>query len=72
MITTFEYKGKVFDKCVTNDHKYKYQVFLTELKVYSKIISDIELIDTEEYTFKLFMFHDESRLKKIIRIELIQ
>ena len=65
------YKGKVFDKYVTIDNKYKYQVFLTELKAYSKIMSDIELVDTEEYTFKLFMFHDESRLKKKIRIELM-
>ena len=65
------YKGKVFDKYITTDNKYKYQVFLTELKVYSKIISNTELLDTEEYTFKLFIFHDESRLKKKIRIELL-
>jgi exoribonuclease R len=65
------YKGKIFDKCNTKDNKYKYQVFLTELNAYSKIIHDTELSDSEEYTFKLFIFHDESRLKKKIRIELL-
>jgi len=65
------HKGKVFDKFITQDNKYKYQVFLSDLNAYSKIISENELIDTDEYTFKLFMFNDESTLKKKIRIELM-
>ena len=65
------YKGSIFDKEITIDNKYKYQVYLNELNVYSKIISNTELIETEEYTFKLYIFQNESSLKKKIKLELV-
>jgi exoribonuclease R len=65
------YKGSIFDKEITVDNKYKYQVYLNELNVYSKIISNIELIETEDYTFKLYVFQNESSLKKKIKLELV-
>jgi exoribonuclease R len=65
------YKGTIFDKEITHDNKYKYQVYLNNLKVYSKIIHNTELLETEEYTFKLYVFQNEISLKKKIKLEII-
>jgi exoribonuclease R len=65
------YKGKIFDKImINNKYKYNYQVFLTDLKVYCKLLCDTDLNELDEYNFKLFIFNDESQLKKKIKIEL--
>ena len=65
------YKGKIFDKIIINNkYKYNYQVFLTDLKVYCKLLCDTDLNELDEYNFKLFIFNDESQLKKKIKIEL--
>ena len=65
------YKGKIFDKIIINNkYKYNYQVFLIDLNVYCKLLCDNDLNELNEYNFKLFIFNDESQLKKKIKIEL--
>ena len=66
------YKGKIFDKIIINNkYKYNYQVFLIDLNVYCKLLCDTDLNESDEYNFKLFIFNDESQLKKKIKIELL-
>ena len=66
------YKGKIFDKIIINNkYKYNYQVFLIDLNVYCKLLCDTDLNESDEYHFKLFIFNDESQLKKKIKIELL-
>ena len=64
------YKGKVFDKKMLNN-KYKYQVYIKELNVYSKIYSIDELDEKIEYTFKLYVFQNEGTIKNKINLDII-
>lgn len=64
------YKGKIFDKMLLHN-KYKYQVYIPELNVYSKIYSMEELDDQIEYNFKLFVFQNEGSFKNKIKLDII-
>ena len=50
---------------------YKYQVYLPEINVYSKIYYDKELDEKIEYTFKLYVFQNEGTFKNKIKLDLI-
>jgi hypothetical protein len=65
------YKGYVYDKIVRSDMKYKYQVYLYELNlIYDLTIID-ELTEGSDYSFKLYVFHDESKLRNKVKIQLM-
>jgi exoribonuclease R len=64
------YKGKVFDKIIIKN-MFKYQVYIQELKIYSKIYCDKELDENLEYNFKIFVFQTESNLKNKIKLDII-
>jgi len=66
-----EYEGYVFDKIVRNDGLYQYIVYLTELKIVSRITLRTELEDYSKNTFKIFIFQDESAIKKKIRLSIM-
>jgi len=64
------YTGYVFDKIVRNDGLFQYVVYLPELKMASRVTfrENIENYDLREY--KLYVFHDEEKFKKKIRLQL--
>ena len=64
------YKGTLFDK-IPIKNTYKYQVYLPEINVYSKIYYDKELDEKIEYTFKLYVFQNEGTFKNKIKLDLI-
>jgi exoribonuclease R len=64
------YLGNIFDKIKINN-KYKYQVYLPELNVYSKFYYHIELDEKISYMFKLFIFHNEGSFKNKIKLDII-
>ena len=64
------YKGNIFDKVILKN-KYKYQVYISELNVYSKIYSIDELDEKIEYTFKLFVFQNEGSFKNKIKLDIM-
>ena len=64
------YKGNIFDKGILKN-KYKYQVYIPDLNVYSKIYSMDELDETIEYTFKLYVFQNEGSFKNKIKLDII-
>ena len=66
------YTGYLFDKITRNDGLYQYVVYLPEIKLVSKITlrDDYQNFGTKQ--FKLYLFHDEEKFKKKIRIQLIQ
>jgi hypothetical protein len=66
------YKGQIFDKMKYKELKFKYQVFINELNIYSSVISEIELFENNLYEFKIFIFHDESQLKHKIKLTLFK
>ena len=66
-----EYTGYIFDKIYRNDNLYQYIVFLPELKLSSRITLRENYENYEIKKFKLFLFHNEEKFKKKIRIQII-
>jgi exoribonuclease R len=65
-----EYDGYCFDEKELNADLYKYNVYLPELRIISVVICrKLEQYSKEKY--KLFMFHNEDKMKKKIRIHLV-
>jgi len=66
-----EYDGYMFDKINKNDGLYQYNVFLPELKLSSKITVMNNFDNFESSKFKLFLFNNEERFKRKIRLHLL-
>jgi len=66
-----KYNGYVFDKIVRNDGLYQYIIFLPDLKMNSRITIRENIENYEKRKFQLFLFHDEEKFKKKIRLQLI-
>jgi exoribonuclease R len=64
------YDGYVFDKIIRNDGLYQYIVFLPELKMTSRITIREDIENYAKKKFKLFLFNNEERFKKKIRLQL--
>ena len=50
---------------------FQYVIYLPELKITSKIVSRIDMEEYSKQNYKLYIFQDEDKLKKKIRIQLI-
>jgi exoribonuclease R len=66
-----EYDGYLFDKIYRNDGLYQYVVFLPELKLSSRITWREDVDNFISKKFKLFIFNDEEKFKKKIRLHLL-
>jgi len=67
-----KYDGYPFDKLERNDGLFQYIIYLPELKLVSRITSRINMNNFEKQKFKLFLFHNEDRFKKKIRLQLLE
>jgi hypothetical protein len=65
------YEGYTFDKIIRNDGLYQYVVYIPELKMVSRITERENIEDYEKHEFKLYLFHDEEKFKKKIRLQKI-
>jgi exoribonuclease R len=65
------YEGYTFDKIMRNDGLYQYVVYIPELKMVSRITERENIEDYEKHEFKLYLFHDEEKFKKKIRLQRI-
>jgi exoribonuclease R len=66
-----EYEGYVFDKINKNDGLYQYVVFLPQLKMSSRITLRDDHNNFINKKFKLFLFNDEEKFKRKIRLHLL-
>jgi len=66
-----EYDGYVFDKINRNDGLYQYIVYLPELKLSSRITLRDNFENFENKKFKLYLFDDEEKFKRKIRLHMI-
>ena len=64
------YDGYCFDKLERNDGLFQYIVFLPELKITSRITLRDNLENYERRKYKLFVFTNEDKMKKKIRLQL--
>ena len=66
-----EYDGYLFDKLNRNDGLYQYIVFLPELKLSTRLTLRDNVENFENKKFKLFLFNDEEKFKRKIRLQLL-
>lgn len=66
-----EYNGYLFDKLNRNDGLYQYIVFLPDLKLSSRVTMRENYDNFSCKKFKLFLFNDEEKFKKKIRLNLV-
>jgi len=66
-----EYDGYLFDKISRNDGLFQLVVFLPELKLSSRITTRENVDNFECKKFKLFLFNDEEKFKKKIRLHMV-
>ena len=71
-IKNIEYQGYLFDKVERDDGLFQYIVYLPQLKIVSKIISRENKNNYENCLFQIYLFEDEEKIKKKIRLHLIQ
>jgi exoribonuclease R len=70
-IMTRHYKCVVFDKLSRNDGSIMYMVYLEELKLLTRYKTFNELTNYSDHLFEIFLFEDEDKVKKKIRIQII-
>jgi exoribonuclease R len=67
-----EYVGYLFDKIYRNDGLYQYVVFLPELKLSSRITLRDDFSNFDSKQFKLYLFNDEVKFKRKIRLQILE
>ena len=65
------YDGYCFDKLERNDGLYQYIVFLPELRITSRVTLRENLDNYSKRQYKLFVFNNEDKMKKKIRLQLV-
>jgi exoribonuclease R len=65
------YKGVVFDKVTRENGYVNYMVYLKELKLLSRVNIMVDMDNFVEKTFKIYLFEDEDKTKKKIRLQLV-
>lgn len=66
-----EYDGYLFDKITKNNGLFQYIVFLPDLKMSSRITSREDYANYTNKHFKLFVFNNEEKFKRKIRLHII-
>jgi hypothetical protein len=66
-----EYNGYLFDKISRNDGLYQFIVFLPELKLSSRITMRENHNNFDCKKFKLYLFNDEEKFKRKIRLNML-
>jgi exoribonuclease R len=66
-----EYDGYVFDKVIRADGLFQFIVFLPALKLSSRITTRENIANYERKKFKLFLFNDEEKFKRKIRMQML-
>ena len=65
------YDGYCFDKIERNDGLFQYIVYLPQLKMATRITLRDNLENYQSRKYKLFIFHDEEKFKRKIRLQLL-
>jgi exoribonuclease R len=66
------YDGYCFDKLIRNDGLYQFIVFLPELRLTSRITLRDNLDNYTKRQYKLYLFNDEEKFKRKIRLQIIE
>ena len=64
------HEGYVFDKIERNDGLFQYIVYLHKLKILSRVTLRINIANYNVERFKIYIFNDETTLKRKIRLHI--
>ena len=65
------YDGYCFDKIVRNDGLCQIMVYLPEIKLTSRIVVRDNINNYDKRVFQLYLFHNEEKFKKKIRLNMV-
>ncbi len=65
-----EYESYLFDKINRNDALFQYIVYIPELKMTSRVTIRDDIPNYSKRNIRIFIFYDEDRLKKKIRLKI--
>ena len=66
-----EYKGVVLEKTKRENGLFCYTVYLEDLKMVSRTLTKKDLVELSIQTFRIFLFEDEDKIQKKIRLQMI-
>ena len=66
-----EYEGVIFSKEIISNGKLTYMVYLEKIKLLSKITTSNDLLNYSKQNFKIYLFEDEDKVRKKIRLQII-
>jgi len=66
-----QYDGFLFDKMERNDGLFQYMVYLPEIRMTNRLVSQFSYENYSKHLFKIYTFLDEDRLKQKVRIDII-
>jgi exoribonuclease R len=66
-----EHEGIVFDKIIKNDGSINYMIYLEKIKLLSRINTHSDISNYTVCKCKMYLFEDEDKLKKKIRVQII-
>jgi len=66
-----EHEGIVFDKIMKNDGSINYMIYLEKLKLLSRINTHNEIPNYTVCKCKMYLFEDEDKVKKKIRVQIV-
>jgi len=66
-----EYKGVVFDKIIKNDGSINYMAYLEDLRLLSRVVTYVDVPNYSSQSFRMFLFEDEDKVKKKIRLQFV-
>ena len=66
------YDGFIFDKIQRNDSLFQYMVYLPKIKLTNRITSRVDRENMTTQQFNLYIFLDEIRMKKKIRLAFVE
>lgn len=66
-----EYTGIIFSKEVRTTDKITYMVYLEKIKLLSKITTNNNMPNYSKHKFKIYLFEDEDKIKKKIRLQIM-
>jgi hypothetical protein len=64
------YSGLIFDIESTSNGKYRYMIYIEGLKLMTQMKSEIEYPVFSQQTFQLFLFQDENKIHKKIKVKI--
>jgi hypothetical protein len=65
------HEGILFDKVVKTDGIVNYMVYLEKIRLLTKVITEVNMDNYSYKKFRLFLFEDEDKVKKKIRVQLV-